>query len=99
MATYIILNIVFLAVVLVLLRVKLHRPSKAWYVTLWSLLILTAVFDSIIVALHIVDYDPEKILGILIGYAPVEDFFYAILAAVVVPILWNRLRLTKKEKQ
>ena len=33
-------------------------------------------------------YDPAKILGVRIGVAPVEDFSYAIVAALALPALW-----------
>jgi lycopene cyclase domain-containing protein len=47
------------------------------------------VFDSLIIAAGIVGYDTAKILGIYIGTAPIEDFMYALLAAVIVPALWK----------
>ena len=52
---------------------------------------MTAVFDNLIIMAGIVDYDPAKILGIYIYQAPVEDFFYAVLAAILVPTLWNKI--------
>jgi lycopene cyclase domain-containing protein len=54
-----------------------------------ALLAITAVGDSLIVGSGIVAYDPTKILGIMIGFAPVEDFAYAIVAIVLVPVIWN----------
>ena len=91
MATYLLINIVFLVVTFIALRMRPRTPSKRWMAVLAVLLILTAVFDSLIVFLSIVGYDPDKILGIFIGFAPVEDFFYAIYAATIVPLFWNRL--------
>jgi len=87
--TYLIINLIFLACVAVLFGQHLQKPSKALWSTLIILLILTAVFDSIIVGLDIVNYDQSKILGIVIGKAPIEDFFYAVLAVGMVPALWN----------
>ena len=52
------------------------------------LVALTAVFDTAIVGSGIVAYDPAKILGVRIGVAPVEDFSYAIVAALALPALW-----------
>ena len=69
-------------------RIRARKPSKAWWVTLIALLILTTVFDSLIVGFGIVGYDTNKILGIYIGNAPIEDFFYAFLAVILVPTLW-----------
>lgn len=91
MATYLLINTAFLVVTFIILRMRPHAPSKRWVAVLVVLLILTAVFDSLIVFLSIVGYDPDKILGIFIGFAPIEDFFYAIYAAIIVPLFWNRL--------
>jgi lycopene cyclase domain-containing protein len=91
MATYLILNIIFIAVVVALLRLKFARPSRAWLATLAILIVLTAIFDTIIIHFDIVGYDEGKLLGIYIGAAPIEDFFYAILAVILIPTLWNKL--------
>ena len=90
MATYVALNVVFLAVVLAVLKWRrLLVWNRSVIVTLCILIACTAVFDSLIIAAGIVDYDTTKILGIYIGTAPIEDFMYALLAAVVVPALWK----------
>ncbi len=52
------------------------------------LLALTAVFDNVIVGSGIVAYDESRILGARLGVAPVEDFSYAIVAALALPALW-----------
>ncbi len=67
----------------------IKKPTKAWWLTLAILLVLTAVFDSLIIWAGIVGYDTQKILGLYVGKAPIEDFFYAVLAVVIVPALWN----------
>ncbi len=91
MATYLVLNCLFLCVVLLLLRVLNGRIvwNQSVTVTLIVLLVLTAIFDSVIVASGIVAYDETKILGMSLGSAPIEDFFYAVLAAVLIPNLWH----------
>lgn len=87
------LNIIM--ILLVGLFLRLHRAriktSRALFITLASLLVLTAIFDNVIVGLNIVGYHPDKILGLYIGAAPVEDFFYALLAVIVIPAVWHRL--------
>jgi lycopene cyclase domain-containing protein len=98
MATYVIVNIIFIAIVLLLLRERPGRPSRASLITLAILLALTAVFDSIIVGLSIVGYDASKIIGLYIGNAPIEDFFYAVLAVIVVPTLWQKIWYTHARK-
>ena len=90
MATYLIINLIVLAV---LVPVILHHhriPRTTWWFALIMLIILTGIFDNLIVALMIVGYDPSKTLGIRIGVAPIEDFFYALVAMIIVPTLWNR---------
>lgn len=49
---------------------------------------LTAVFDNVIVGSGIVAYDGTRILGVRVGVAPVEDFSYAVVAALALPALW-----------
>ena len=91
MATYFILNIIFMSVTLLILRVKLRMPSKPWWLTLVILLLMTAVFDALIIGAGIVDYDRSKLLGLYVGNVPVEDFMYAILAVMILPTLWRRM--------
>lgn len=56
-----------------------------------TLLALTVVFDNLIVGTGIVGYDDARILGVRIGVAPIEDFSYAIVAALALPALWTLL--------
>ncbi len=91
MATYVILNLVFMVVVYAATYAGFRKPGTAVLVTLIALLLLTAVFDNVIVGLLIVDYDPAKILGVYVGVAPIEDFMYAILAVLLVPAVWHKL--------
>ncbi len=70
----------------------LHRTntpvSRVLYVLL-ILIVLSAIFDSLLVYSGIVAYSPQHILGIYIAKAPVEDFLYAVVAAVLGPLLWD----------
>lgn len=92
MATYIILNAVFLALVIIpLLVLKRFRWNTSMTVTVAVILITTAVFDSLLISAGMFYYEPSKILGIHVGQAPIEDFFYAVLAVIVVPTVWNSL--------
>jgi lycopene cyclase domain-containing protein len=91
MTTYLLLNLLFLLTILMFIPRTLRRPSKAWWITLGVVVGLTAIFDPIIIMLDIVAYDPTKLLGIYWFGAPIEDFFYAIYAVVIVPLVWQRL--------
>lgn len=93
-ATYLLLNVLFIAIVCFITRIKPQRPSRAFVVTFVVLMVLTAIFDNLIVGLSIVGYNPDKILGATIGVAPVEDFMYAVLAVLLVPVLWHKLGST-----
>lgn len=88
MATYLILNSIFLLIVLlVAIRLK-WRPSKVLLFTLVILLVMTAIFDSLIIHFKIVAYDSNKVSGVYIGKAPIEDFFYTIASVILAPTLW-----------
>jgi len=101
--TYLLLNTAFLAPVLavavaaiVVARQRnpagVARSLPALLIGLVAIVIATAVFDNVIIATGIVDYDAARISGAKIGVAPVEDFAYAIAAAVLLPALWVLLR-------
>jgi lycopene cyclase domain-containing protein len=53
-----------------------------------ALLVMTIVFDNVIVTLRIVAYDPSLISGAKIGAIPVEDLAYSLAAIVLLPSLW-----------
>ena len=90
MATYIVLNTMYLVAVLAILKWRgLLVWNRTVLVTLGILTVCAAVFDSLIIAAGIVDYDTTKILGVYIGAAPIEDFMYALLAVAIVPALWK----------
>ncbi|AVM65689.1 prenyltransferase [Dietzia cinnamea] len=55
------------------------------------LLVLTAIFDNIMIAAGLVAYDDALTSGIRLGVAPIEDFSYAIAASVFVPSVWFTL--------
>lgn len=91
--TYWILNLVFLAITAVLLVVfRKNFPKSAWLSTLLIMLSLTAIFDNLIIGTGIVAYDQDKISGLKILLAPIEDFAYTVTAALLLPTLWNYLR-------
>ena len=52
------------------------------------LVVLTAVFDNVIVGTGVVAYDEARILGVRLGVAPIEDFSYCVVAALALPALW-----------
>ncbi len=52
------------------------------------LLVMTAVFDNVMIGIGLVGYDAAKISGVFIGIAPLEDFSYSVAALVLLPSLW-----------
>jgi len=93
--TYWLLNLAFLAVVAVVAVAALvARRAPQWRrvgLAAIPLVILTAVFDNVLVGVGIVAYDPHRISGAHLGVAPLEDFAYAIAAVVLLPCLWSLL--------
>jgi len=89
--TYIFLNLIFLATLIMFIPKQFKKPPVAWWITLGGVLLLTAIFDPLIIYFNIVEYNPEKILGLKLFGAPIEDFFYALYASCVVPLIWNRI--------
>ena len=101
--TYWMLNLPLLGFAgVVALAAILTRRSPRWrYVGLAALplLILTAVFDNVLVATGIVGYDPALISGAKIGVAPLEDFAYAIAAIILLPSLWSLLTPRRQDTE
>lgn len=93
--TYWMLNLPFLAATAVVgLAAVLARRSPSWRgigLAAIVVLVLTAVFDNVLVGVGIVGYDASLISGAKIGVAPLEDFAYAIAALVLLPSLWSLL--------
>jgi lycopene cyclase domain-containing protein len=50
---------------------------------------LTLIFDNVIIGTGIVAYDQSKLSGIMLGYAPIEDFAYTLVALVLIPSLFE----------
>ena len=94
--TYLLLNSLFLGALAIVGLLLIKRlPWKAIGLATLALLALTAVFDNIIVGTGIVAYDEALITGIKIGYAPIEDFAYALAAPLLLSIA---AELTKRQK-
>jgi lycopene cyclase domain-containing protein len=91
--TYWALNAIFLGVVAVVaLAAVLTRRGPRWRavgLAAIPVLVLTAIFDNVLVGLGIVGYDASRISGVLVGVAPLEDFSYAIAALVLLPSVWE----------
>ncbi|GIG23972.1 lycopene cyclase domain-containing protein [Cellulomonas denverensis] len=90
--TNIVLNLLVLAVlVAVSWRVLRRRRAGALVWTAFHLCLLTMIFDTLMIAADLYVFDPGKILGVYLWGAPLEDFAYAIAAALAMPVLWTVL--------
>jgi len=93
---YLALNCVFMLMAFVILNVVVRKSP--WKLIGWTLLVMvlvTLVFDNVIVALGIVDYDLNKISGVLLGLVPVEDFAYTIVSVLAVSSIWHLMTRKK----
>ena len=65
-----------------LLRSWQLRRRRTWKV-LGAMGLLTLVFDSLLTGIPIVTYQPDKLLGLMLGSIPLEDFSYAFAAVLL----------------
>ncbi|AXK47006.1 lycopene cyclase domain-containing protein [Brachybacterium saurashtrense] len=92
--SYAMLAGLFLLVPLLVLAVTvvLRRPGRRWWattaVTIAVLLMLTAVFDSLMIAADLFRFAGEDLLGPRLGLAPVEDLAWPLAAGLLLPSLW-----------
>lgn len=94
--TFTLINVVFLgaAVTAVVAVAVLHRPAggmpplRALGLGFLAMAVLTMVFDNVMIAARLFDYDDDKRLGILLGRAPIEDFAYPLGAVILLAALW-----------
>jgi len=63
------------------------------------LLILTAVFDNVMIAAGLFTYPAEHLSGLRIGLAPLEDFSYPLCAAFLVPAVFTLLSRSRARER
>lgn len=92
--TYWGVNAVFLgmaAVVLLTTALVRRPPARFWGALAAStvlLVVLTAVFDNVMIASGIMTYTDRNISGVRIGLAPLEDFAYPVAGVLLLPTMW-----------
>lgn len=93
------LNLIFiLPAVIALVSLRwLVRWRKLCF-TAAAMLLITAVFDNFIVGSGIVAYNPQALSGAFIGFAPIEDFAYTIVAVILIPLSWWWLESKEAER-
>lgn len=97
--TYLWLSLVFFAaaVLVSLAALAVSRSSRRGLITRWwvpvaaagvAVLILTAVFDNVMIRSGLMTYSFDAISGVFIGVAPLEDFAYPLAGLILLPSLW-----------
>ncbi|WGW11499.1 lycopene cyclase domain-containing protein [Saxibacter everestensis] len=97
--TYLWLSLAFLGVSVVLLAAAVRAaPNPRAVLTRWwrpvacaggVLIILTAVFDNVMIHAGLMAYAQSTLSGLAVGLAPVEDFAYPIAGLILLPALWH----------
>ncbi|WP_448809800.1 lycopene cyclase domain-containing protein [Agromyces bauzanensis] len=98
--TYALISLPFLVVgafaaVLAARALPAAARRRRWIATAIAgagLLVLTGVFDTVMIAAGLFGYADGTRLGPTIGLAPIEDFAYPIVAVLVVPAVWTLAR-------
>ncbi|KAA9395042.1 prenyltransferase [Kocuria coralli] len=93
--TYLELMPAFLALALVpvalLAGTPREAPRRRWAamgLALAVLIVLTVIFDSLMIAAGFFSYGDGSLTGITLWLAPVEDLAYVLAAVVLLPVLW-----------
>lgn len=95
--SYATLNMLFLAAVCTVTVVLTRRAGVGvrWWTSVGlimvALLVLTVIFDSIIIMTDMVRYDESLLVGVTIWHTPIEDLAWPVAAALLLPALWTWL--------
>lgn len=99
--TYVYFSLPFLILALVLWIVR-RNAYKAQVATTLAVgavvLVLTAIFDNLMIWAGLVGYGDAQRLGLQLGLVPVEDFFYSIFVVLVVPAVWSGIDHVRNKK-
>lgn len=74
------------------------RPL-AVLLTVIVLFLLTAAFDTAMIASGLFHYAQGPLLGVRIGLAPIEDFAYPLAGALLLPAVWTAMRAWRRTRQ
>lgn len=96
-STYLVLSAGFIAITVVVAcvaakvrgeSIPLGRLPASIAAAAAALVLLTAVFDNIMIAVGLFSYASHVISGLRLGLAPIEDFAYPLAAVILLPSLW-----------
>lgn len=89
------------ALVAVRVRGRAERPGRllrSAAAAAAALVLLTAVFDNLMIAVGLFEYAEPVISGLHLGLAPIEDFAYPIAAVILLPSLWVLLAPLRRDR-
>ena len=94
--TYPLIVVPFVVITVVVVLLTARRPRFSQRLTASALaagilVLLTAVFDNLMIAAGLFTYPESLISGVRIGLAPIEDFAYPLCAAFLVPAVFTLL--------
>lgn len=92
--TYPLIVLPFVALTVAVTLSSARRPgfARRMRASVWTalvLVVLTAVFDNIMIAVDLFSYPAAHLSGIKVGLAPLEDFAYPVCAAFLVPAIFS----------
>lgn len=88
------LNLLMVAVVTTVAGILAYRArvGARWWgqvALAWAVLtVLTVIFDSIMIAADLFRFDEDKLTGVTVWLAPVEDLAWPLAAALLLPAVW-----------
>ncbi|MGO2684766.1 lycopene cyclase domain-containing protein [Microbacterium sp.] len=98
--TYLLMSLPFLGVGLIVFAIgavharrrgTVRRYFSTWAAATAALLVLTAVFDNVMMSAGFFDYGTDQIAGLRLGLMPVEDFLYPLAGALLLSGVWQLL--------
>lgn len=94
--TYSLIVVPFVLITAIVVLLTARRPAfgrrmTASVIAAGILVVLTAVFDNIMIAAGLFTYPETLISGVRIGLAPIEDFAYPVCAAFLAPAVFTLL--------
>ncbi|WP_425862234.1 lycopene cyclase domain-containing protein [Arthrobacter sp. TWP1-1] len=97
------LNAIFLVLAALIFAAGLWRSRKPYNVVIAAsvsilvLVVLTVIFDNVMIASGLFDYGGHTLNGLRLGLAPIEDFAYPVGGALLLTGFWTMF--TRKETQ
>ncbi|MCC7367493.1 MAG: lycopene cyclase domain-containing protein [Chloroflexi bacterium] len=76
--------LIFLVVPICMLTLLLHRHLTTGYLRVVGLMALAAFvyatpWDNLIVAQGVWTYDPQRVVGVILGWVPLEEYLFFLL--------------------